>query len=109
MWGDGISGAGAGEPGSRWWAVWVEEGRRRYRKAVSEERLAVKLEKVLERLATGAADIGRPGAELSAAGQLPGGWLAACLHGRCLGVINGKYLGQACGFQDAAGLTGRRG
>ena len=43
------------------------------------------------------------------AGQLPGGRLAACLHGRCLGVIDGKYLGQACRFQDAADLTGRRG
>jgi hypothetical protein len=43
------------------------------------------------------------------AGQLPRGRLAACLHGRCLGVIDGKYLGQACRFQDAAGLTGWRG
>ena len=42
------------------------------------------------------------------AGQLPGGRLAACLHGRCLGVIDGKYLGQAGRFQDAADLTGRR-
>jgi hypothetical protein len=43
------------------------------------------------------------------AGQLPRGRLAACLHGRCLGVMDGKYFGQACRFQDAAGLTGRRG
>ncbi|HEY6411410.1 MAG TPA: hypothetical protein VIY29_28455 [Ktedonobacteraceae bacterium] len=42
-------------------------------------------------------------------GRLPGGRLAACLHGRCLGVIDGKYLGQACRFQDAADLAGRHG
>jgi len=41
-------------------------------------------------------------------GRLPGSRFAACLHRRCLGVIDGKYLGQACRFQDAADLTGRR-
>ena len=32
-----------------WRAVWVENGRRRFREAVTEEKLAAKLEKVTER------------------------------------------------------------
>ena len=36
-----------GEP---WRAVWAENGRRRFREAVTEEKLAAKLEKVIERL-----------------------------------------------------------
>ena len=36
-----------GEP---WRAVWMEDGRRRFREAVTEEKLAAKLEKVTERL-----------------------------------------------------------
>jgi hypothetical protein len=49
------------------------------------------------------------GPALADFGQLPGGRLAACLYGRCLGVIDGKHPGQARRFQDAADLTGRRG
>jgi len=56
----------AREPGDAWRAVWVKDGRRRYREAVTEARLAVKLEKVLERLSAGAANMERPGAELIA-------------------------------------------
>jgi integrase len=44
--------------------VWYEGGRRRQCQAVSEERLAVMLEKVAERLAAGALNMERPGAEL---------------------------------------------
>jgi integrase len=52
--------------GELWRATFTEEGRRRYRQAVSEEKLAVKLEKVAERLAAGAPGMERPGSELIA-------------------------------------------
>jgi integrase len=54
------------EPGGLWRAVFTEGGVRRYRQAGSEADLAVKLEKVIERLASGAPGMERPGAELIA-------------------------------------------
>jgi integrase len=54
---------GAGEP---WRATFTENGRRRFRQAVTEAELAVKLEKVTERLRAGAPDMERPGADLIA-------------------------------------------
>ncbi len=39
--------------GDRWRAVWYENGQRRQCEAVTEPRLAAKLEKVLGRLAAG--------------------------------------------------------
>jgi hypothetical protein len=53
----------AGEP---WRAVFTENGRRRYRQAMTEAELAAKLEKVTERLRAGAPDMERPGADLIA-------------------------------------------
>jgi integrase len=53
------------EPG-RWRAVWCEDGRRQQCEAASEEKLAARLEKVTERLAAGAPDMRRPGADLIA-------------------------------------------
>jgi hypothetical protein len=53
----------AGEP---WRAVFTENGRRRFRQASSEAGLAVKLAKVTERLAAGAPNMERPGADLIA-------------------------------------------
>ncbi len=50
--------------GGVWRAVWTEGGRRRCREAATEQGLAVKLEKVLERLSAGAANTQRPGADL---------------------------------------------
>jgi hypothetical protein len=50
--------------GDRWRATWSENGQRRQCKAVTEPRLAAKLEKVLERLAAGAANTERPGTDL---------------------------------------------
>jgi len=58
----GITVYPAREPGDVWRAVWSEGGRRRYREAVTEERLAVKLEKVVERLTADAPHMERPGA-----------------------------------------------
>ena len=52
-----------GEP---WRAVWAEDGRRRFREAVTEEKLAAKLEKVIERLQADAPNMERPGADLIA-------------------------------------------
>ena len=52
-----------GEP---WRAVWAEEGRRWFREAVTEEKLAGKLEKVIERLQADAPNMERPGADLIA-------------------------------------------
>jgi hypothetical protein len=46
-----------GEP---WRAVWVEDGRRRFREAVTEDKLAAKLEKVIERLQADAPNMERP-------------------------------------------------
>jgi len=53
----------AGEP---WRATFTEGGRRRYRQAVSEEKLAARLVNVTERLRAGAPDMERPGADLIA-------------------------------------------
>lgn len=50
-----------GEP---WRAVWVENGRRRFREAVTEEKLAGKLEMVTERLRADAPNMERPGSDL---------------------------------------------
>jgi hypothetical protein len=44
----------------------VEDGRRRFREAVTEEKLAAKLEKVIERLQADAPNMERPGADLIA-------------------------------------------
>jgi hypothetical protein len=50
----------------RWRAVWHENGRRRQCEAVSEERLASRLETVTERLAADAPNMERTGADLIA-------------------------------------------
>ena len=60
------------EPGDRWRAVWYENGRRRQCQAVSEDRLAARLEKVAERLAAEAPNMERPGADLIAFYLSPG-------------------------------------
>uniref|UniRef100_UPI0026138CFB tyrosine-type recombinase/integrase n=1 Tax=Trebonia sp. TaxID=2767075 RepID=UPI0026138CFB len=52
--------------GGRWRAVWYEAGGRQQCEAVSEDRLAAKLEKVAERLQAGAPNMRRPGADLIA-------------------------------------------
>ena len=52
-----------GEP---WRAVFTENGRRRYREAGSEEKLAAKLARVTERLQADAPHLERPGADLIA-------------------------------------------
>jgi hypothetical protein len=56
----------AREGRDRWRAVWYENGTRRQCEAVSEERLATRLEKVTERLAADAPDMERPGGDLIA-------------------------------------------
>ena len=56
----------AREEGGRWRAVWMEDGVRRQCEAVTEDRLAVKLEKVTERLMADAPNLERPGADLIA-------------------------------------------
>jgi integrase len=50
--------------GELWRAVWVENGRRRFRQAATEARLAAKLAVVTERLAADAPNMERPGADL---------------------------------------------
>jgi len=52
--------------GGRWRATWYEAGRRRQCEAVSEDRLAARLEKVSERLAADAPGMERPGSDLIA-------------------------------------------
>ncbi|MBO0815926.1 MAG: tyrosine-type recombinase/integrase, partial [Actinobacteria bacterium] len=52
--------------GGRWRAVWQENGQRRQCESVREDKLAAMLEKVAERLAAGAPNMTRPGADLIA-------------------------------------------
>jgi integrase len=52
--------------GDRWRAVWYEDGRRQQCEAVSEDKLAARLEKVAGRLEADAPNMNRPGAELIA-------------------------------------------
>ncbi len=54
------------DKGGRWRAVWQENGARQQCESVSAEKLAGKLEKVKQRLAMGASNMTRPGAELIA-------------------------------------------
>jgi integrase len=58
--------------GDRWRAVWYEDGRRRQCEAISETRLAARLEKIRERLAADAPNMERPGADLIAYYLSPG-------------------------------------
>jgi integrase len=62
----GITVYPARQEGGRWRAVWYENGERCQCEAVTEEKLAVKLDKVTERLAAGAPNMQRPGADLIA-------------------------------------------
>jgi hypothetical protein len=50
----------------RWRAVWYENGKRRQCEGTTEQRLAVKLEKVVERLTADAPNMERPGTDLIA-------------------------------------------
>lgn len=52
--------------GDRWRAVWYEEGERQGCESIREDRLAEKLEKVKVRLASGAENMTKPGADLIA-------------------------------------------
>ena len=63
---EGITVYPARSPGDRWRAVWYEGGTRRQCQAVSQERLAARLEKVAVRLTTDAPNLQRPGADLIA-------------------------------------------
>jgi integrase len=60
----GITVYPAREEKGRWRAVWYEDGQRQQCEASSEDKLAVRLEKVTERLAADAPNMKRPGADL---------------------------------------------
>jgi integrase len=60
----GITVYPAREEGDRWRAVWYENGDRRQCEAMTEEKLAAKLEKVTERLTADAPNLECPGADL---------------------------------------------
>jgi integrase len=62
----GITVYPARSEGGRWRAVWHEAGERHCCEAVTEEKLAAKLEKVAERLRADAPNMRRPGADLIA-------------------------------------------
>jgi hypothetical protein len=66
--------------GDRWRAVWYEDGERQQCEAVTEDRLAGRLEKVSERLAADAPNMRRPGADLIA--HYPAGWRDSSREGR---------------------------
>jgi integrase len=61
-----VPGEGSKPRPVRWRAVWYEDGERRQCEAATEERLAARLDKVTERLAAGAPNMARPGADLIA-------------------------------------------
>jgi integrase len=52
--------------GGRWRATWQEAGQRQQCEAATEDKLAARLEKVIERLAAGAPNMTKPGASLIA-------------------------------------------
>jgi hypothetical protein len=54
------------DKGGRWRAAWYEDSERKQCESVSEEKLAAKLEKVRQRLAVGASNMTRLGADLIA-------------------------------------------
>jgi hypothetical protein len=64
--GCGITVYPAREGQGRWRAVWYENAKRRQCEGTTEQWLAVKLEKVIERLAAGALNMELPGTELIA-------------------------------------------
>jgi hypothetical protein len=68
----GITVYPAREEGGRWRAVWHENGQRRQCEAVTEEKLAARLEKVTERLTADAPNMERPGTDLIAYYLSPG-------------------------------------
>ena len=63
---DGITVYPPRREGGRWRAVWHEDGERQQCESVSQEQFAAKLEKVRQRLAAGASNMTRPGADLIA-------------------------------------------
>lgn len=67
--GDGIPERVAAD---RWRTVWYDKGQRHQCEAATEDRLAARLEKMTERLATGAPNLERPGADLIAFYLSPG-------------------------------------
>jgi hypothetical protein len=91
------------EPG-RWRAVWYEEGERQQCEAPAEEKLAAKLEKVTERLAAGAPNMKRPGADLIAhyldPDRLPVGdrWSRKHAHAHALEEVSEHYPGVSQGL-----------
>jgi hypothetical protein len=68
----GITVYRARSEGGRWRAVWHEDGERQQCEAASEEKLAVKLEKVKVRLEADAPKMRQPGAALIAHTGRPG-------------------------------------
>src|ERR1700685_1842881 len=62
----GITVYPARSSGGRWRAVWYEDGKRQQCESVKEATLALKLEKIAERLAADAPNMKRPGADLIA-------------------------------------------
>jgi integrase len=65
-WGWGVTVYPARWEGDRWRAVWFENGRRRQCESRTEDGLAARLDEVAERLAAGAPNMERPGADLIA-------------------------------------------
>ena len=99
--------------GGLWRATFTENGVRRYRQARSEAQLAARLDKVRERLAAGAPDMERPGAEFTSAGAE----LAQALHlcrslndqaGEAEALMNVSVLRQFTGDPESGILTASR-
>lgn len=81
--------------GGRWRAVWHEDRQRRQCEAPTEQKLAIKLEKVTERLEADAPNMRRSGADLIAhyldPGRLPVQARWSCKHAHTQGRLCAVY------------------
>ena len=83
--------------GLPWRAVFTENGRQRYRQAVTEAGLAAKLAKVTERLAAEADNMERPGADLIASFEGASGLANVHVPGDAgSGVPGGSHYEPCC-------------
>jgi hypothetical protein len=96
---DGTTVYPAHEEGGRWRAVWHEDGEPQQCEAVSEEKLAARVEKLTERLAADAPNMTRPGADLIAHSldpdRLPVHGQAGCLASLGIAELRFHALGRA--------------
>jgi hypothetical protein len=83
--------------------VWYEKGQRRECEAATEDRLAARLEKVNERLATGAPSLERPDADLIGFYLSPG--VCGCSGSRPASTHNQRWRCERFGHRRGPART----